>query len=292
MARPGNKAFDYVRAILATKDPCSDSPVLFAIGRVYKAHVELSRYIDLLFQGPGLNASGFLGGELKRAVSEAFSNIACDAIGNGAPPSVDCALSDKEAREILVLTKKIRSSYPDSFIEQKWDAACCRWIELASCYGSQESWIPNGLGRWIVTAAIVGVAIGALYHWWASGSRQQCDVAEADAVKMNGPLEASGVQNEDVRGTCAACDGAGRIDVLEMCPTCRGIGFVNCVRKQARIRLRCRDCGGRGTVHWDRTCPFCLSRSEIHMCNEAATSSEQKISFDWRTKLKSMLSEF
>ena len=96
MTRPGNKAFDYVRAILATKDPCSGSPVLFAIGRVYKAHIELSRYIDLMFQGPSSKAAEFTGGELKRAVSEAFSNIASDAIGNGVPPLIDSALTEKK----------------------------------------------------------------------------------------------------------------------------------------------------------------------------------------------------
>lgn len=281
MARPGNKAFEYVRAILATKDPCSGSPVLFAIGRVYRAHIELSRYVELMFQGPSSDASAFSGGELKRAVSEAFSNIAFDAIGNGSPPTVDGTLTGKEAREILVLTKKIRASYPDSFIEQKWDAACCRWIELASRYVSRESWIPNGIGRCLVIAAVIGALIGAIYPRRSTNSLPKFDGAKGAFVKDNGVLVTSDPRRKSTDGGCVACDGTGRIDVLMMCPICRGAGFVNYARELVRVHLRCYDCGGRGKVHWDRACPFCRNREGKRMRKELVTNNVAKNLDHW-----------
>lgn len=263
MTRLGNKAFDYVRAILATKDPCSGSPVLFAIGRVYKAHIELSRYIDLMFQGPSSKAVEFTGGELKRAVSEAFSNIVSDAIGNGVPPLIDSALTEKETREILSLTKKIRSSYPDSFIEKKWDAQCQRWIELASRHVSHKSWVPNGIGRYLVIAAVVGAVIGGVYPWQSKiRDTKKSATTENHVVDDMVATETPAIRDEIARRVCTACNNVGRIDVLEMCPTCHGMGLVDRAQNQMRHRSRCRDCGGRGRVHWDHVCPFCRNNDE------------------------------
>jgi hypothetical protein len=40
------------------------------------------------------------------------------------------------------------------------------------------------------------------------------------------------------------------------------MGLVDRAQNQMHHRSRCRDCGGRGRVHWDHVCPFCRDNDE------------------------------
>lgn len=133
MARPENKAFKYVRAILDTKDR-SGSPVLFRIGRVDRGPDALYQYVELIFRGPSSDSSGFNRADLTNAVRTAFSGIKHKDIGNGVPPKVERALTVEEAKEIQRLTECAVSSYPDTFLRRTWEPKLQDWSVWALKY--------------------------------------------------------------------------------------------------------------------------------------------------------------
>lgn len=114
-----------------------------------------------------------------------------------------------------------------------------------------------------------------------SGSgKKQCPTCKGrrkiDAVRTvkcpkchgTGEIVERGTINGDVYYVCRICDGTGQIEdeYKEICPTCRGIGSLPCLKCSGTGKQKCSRCHGRGELR----CSTCTGRGEIrcHTCQE------------------------